>query len=282
VHSVLLALVTFISPAAGSQVIGAMPIEITTTAANVDRVEFYVDGKLAGVARKTPYRIGHDFGTSLEAHEVSAKVFSDQYKIVQTARVMTAALSAAETISVDLVEVPLRVHASSQLKATDLRLNENGVEQTIRNIQVVRPAANFSFVIDRSLSMGEGRFDEALRAVRGELHMLREGDTASVVSLQSQRVEAGCDELDAARERDTVRRHVAPRRGRLGGLAVSHIRHRDHRWRRSQQRADGRTGTSPYQRLQDHCRRPRPRPAQRVSRTGGEDNRRRSCRRRAW
>jgi len=105
VHSLLLALVTFVSPAAGSQAIGPTPLEITTTISNVDRVEFYVDDKLAGVARKSPYRITHDFGTSLDAHNVSAKVFSDGYKNVETAHIATAAFSAGETISVDLVEV---------------------------------------------------------------------------------------------------------------------------------------------------------------------------------
>ena len=112
-HSLLLALVTFVSPAAGSQAIGPTPLEITTTISNVDRVEFYVDDKLTGVARKSPYRITHDFGTSLDAHNVSAKVFSDGYKNVETAHIATAALSAGETISVDLVEVPVRVRASS-------------------------------------------------------------------------------------------------------------------------------------------------------------------------
>jgi len=181
VHSLLLALVTFVSPAAGSQAVGPTPIEITTTISNVDRVEFYVDDKLAGVARKSPYRIAHDFGTSLDAHDVSAKVFSNGYKNVETAHVETAALSAGETISVDLVEVPVRVRASSTLKPSDVRVHENGVEQTIRDVHATRDAANFCFIVDRSLSMGGGRLEEALRAIAGELHMLRDGDTASVV-----------------------------------------------------------------------------------------------------
>ena len=182
VHSLLLALVTFVSPAAGSQAIGPTPLEITTTISNVDRVEFYVDDKLAGVARKSPYRITHDFGTSLDAHNVSAKVFSDGYKTVETAHIATAALSAGETISVDLVEVPVRVRASSStLKPSDVRVQENGVEQTIRDVHATRDAANFCFIVDRSLSMGGGRLEEALRAISGELRMLRDGDTASVI-----------------------------------------------------------------------------------------------------
>ena len=180
-HSVLLAIVTFLAPLAGSQAIGPQPIEITTGATNVDRVEFYVDAKLVGVARTKPYRIAHDFGTSLDAHEVTAKVFSNGYKSVDSASVRTAALSAAESIRVDLVEVPLRVRTSKTLHAADLRIRENGVDQMIRDVHAERGPASFVFVVDRSLSMGGGRLDEALRAINGELHMLRSGDTSSVI-----------------------------------------------------------------------------------------------------
>lgn len=180
-HSLLLALVTFVSPAAGSQAIGPTPIEITTTVTHVDRVEFYIDGELAGVARKSPYRIAHDFGASLDAHDISARVYWNGYRNVEEARIATAALSAGETMNVDLVEVPVRVQSSSKLKTSDVRVQENGVEQTIRDVQAERAPASFCFVVDRSLSMGSGKLDEALRAIRGQLHMLRDGDTASVI-----------------------------------------------------------------------------------------------------
>ncbi|HEX7807779.1 MAG TPA: Ig-like domain-containing protein, partial [Thermoanaerobaculia bacterium] len=55
--------VTFVSPLPGSQAIGTQLLEITTDAASVNRVDFYVDGVLAGVARTAPYRIVFDFGT---------------------------------------------------------------------------------------------------------------------------------------------------------------------------------------------------------------------------
>lgn len=180
-HALLLAIVTFVAPLTGSQAIGPQPIEITTTASNVDRVEFYVDGKLVGVARTKPYRIAHDFGTSLEAHEVSAKVFSNGYKNTDSASVTTAALTAAESIRVDLVEVPVRVRASKTLQPSDLRVQENGVDQMIRDVHAERGPASFVFVVDRSLSMGGGRLDEALRAINAEMHMLRPGDRASVI-----------------------------------------------------------------------------------------------------
>jgi hypothetical protein len=182
VHSILLAAaITFLAPQSGGQAIGPQLIEITTTAANVDRVELYVDGALAGVARKPPYRIAHDFGTSLTAHEIEAKVYSDGYRTTTTAKVLTAAVTASETMNVDLVEVPMRVRAPRTPAAGDLRVMENGVEQTIRDVHADRGAARFVFVVDRSLSMGGGKLDAALRAIDAESKLLRPDDRKEMV-----------------------------------------------------------------------------------------------------
>src|SRR6266498_2895693 len=134
----LAAAIAFLAPQSGGQAIGPQAIEITTTIANVDRVEFYVDGALAGVARKPPFRIAHDFGTSLAAHEIEAKVYSDRYRTTTAASIRTAAIAAIESMNVDVVEVPMRVRAPRTLTAPDLRVTENGIEQTIRDIHADR------------------------------------------------------------------------------------------------------------------------------------------------
>ncbi len=177
----LAALLTFVQPPPGGQVIGPSFIEVKTDATNVDRVEFTVDGILAGVARQAPWRIAHDFGTSPAAHTIEAKLFANGYRDVRTATMTTAALTAGESMTVDLVEVPLRVRSSSQVKASDLRIRENGVEQTIRDVKAERGAAHFVFVVDRSLSMGDGKLTAVLHAIDANLHLLRPDDTASIV-----------------------------------------------------------------------------------------------------
>ncbi|HEX2833065.1 MAG TPA: VWA domain-containing protein [Thermoanaerobaculia bacterium] len=173
--------VTFVSPLPGSQAIGTQVLEIRTGTPNVNRVDFFVDGNLAGIARSAPYRIAFDFGTSLTARTITAKVFSNGYKSVESASVTTAALTANETLDVDLVEVPVRVRSSSPLKTSDLRIRENGVAQTVRDVRRERPPAHFAFIVDRSLSMNGGRLDAALAAIQSELKQLRDGDTASLV-----------------------------------------------------------------------------------------------------
>lgn len=171
----------FVSPLEGSQVIGPMPIEVTAETESVDRVEFRVDGILVGVARSAPYRIVHDFGTELRSREIVATVFSNGYRTRETAKIRTAALTAGESITVDLVEVPLRVRSGRTLQSSDLRVRENSVEQTIREIHPGRGPAHFAFVVDRSLSMTGGKLETALAAVRDAQALLRPGDTASVI-----------------------------------------------------------------------------------------------------
>lgn len=181
VASAASAAVTFLQPLAGSQAIGPQLIEVTTDIPKVDRVEFSVDGALAGVARTPPYRVAFDFGTSLTARRLSATVWSNGFQRSEQATVLTAGMSASDTLHVDLVELPVRVRSSSPLKATDVRVRENGVEQRVREVRAERPPAHFAFVIDRSSSMGDGKLDAALSAVRSQTGQLRPGDSASLV-----------------------------------------------------------------------------------------------------
>jgi hypothetical protein len=177
----LAALLTFLQPQPGAQVVGPAYIEVKTDAANVDRVEFRVDGTLAGVARQAPWRIAHDFGTSPAAHTIEAKLFANGYRNVQTTSMTTVALTGGESMVVDLVEVPLRLRSARQVTASDLRIRENGIDQTIRDLKPQRGAAHFVFVVDRSLSMGDGKLSAVLHAIDTNLGMLRPDDTASVV-----------------------------------------------------------------------------------------------------
>lgn len=173
--------VNFVQPLDGAQLFGPQALEIATDAANVDRVEFSVDGVLAGVARKPPYRVAYDFGTSMATRRITARVWTNGFKSSESATIVSAAMTANETLDVDVVEVPLRVRSSRAIKPSDLRVRENGVEQRVRDVRLERPPAHFAFVVDRSLSMGGGKLDAALRAIENELRQLRPGDTSSLV-----------------------------------------------------------------------------------------------------
>lgn len=175
------AAVRFVSPQQGGQAVGVQIIEISTDLQNVDRAEFRVDGVLIGVARTAPFRVAYDFGSDVSSRTIAAKVINNGYRNNEVATITTTALTAGESINVDVVEVPLRVRSSRSLKPNDLRVRENSVDQTISEIRAGRGPAHFAFVIDRSLSMGEGRLTAALRAVDAARSMLRPDDSASLI-----------------------------------------------------------------------------------------------------
>lgn len=179
----------FVSPLPEAQLLGPQAIEITTDATAIDRVEFHVDGALAGVARQAPYRIAFDFGMDPRQRVISATVWAGGYRRSEQASLTSGALTANETVNVDLVEVPVRIRSNREVTPADLRVRENGIDQKITAVRRERPPAHFAFVVDRSLSMSDGKLEAALEAVAASMKHLREGDSASLV-LFNHRVEA--------------------------------------------------------------------------------------------
>lgn len=176
----------FVTPLAGGQVVGPTRVEVTTTEVNVDRVEFFVDGVLAGVARQSPFAIVHDFGETIAEHRIAARVSSNGYRNHREISIVTAALSVAEQIAVDLVEVPLRIRSRKSAGASDLELRENGTRQKILELRRGRGATRFVFVVDRSLSMGGGKLTAALRGIERTLPQLRSDDEAQIIFFNHQ------------------------------------------------------------------------------------------------
>jgi tight adherence protein B len=84
-------------------------------------------------------------------------------------------------MNVDLVEVPFRLRSSKKVTANDVAIRENGVRQTILDLRSERAPASFVFVVDRSLSMGDGKLEAALRAIDSMRSRLTAEDRASVI-----------------------------------------------------------------------------------------------------
>lgn len=175
------AAVKFIVPTDGSQTFGRQLLEVTTDAPRIDRVEFYVDGALVAVAKTPPYRASYDFGDGSRARSVSAKVISASYSKSEVASVRTAGLTLQDQLTVDLVEVPLRLRSSRKPASRDLAIVENGAPQEVLELRNSRGPTSFVFVVDRSLSMDRGKLEATQRAIEGQVRKLRPGDRASVV-----------------------------------------------------------------------------------------------------
>lgn len=172
--------VRFVAPREGAQVIGATTLEIATDATEVDRVELFVDGTLAGVVRTPPYRFRFDFGATLEPHHIVAHVRSHRFQQDDVAELRTAAVG-GESITVNLVEVPMRIRSDDRVTAKDLTVVEDGAKQTIREVIFERPPSRFVFLVDRSQSMAEGKLAASLAAIDQALELLRPGDTAHII-----------------------------------------------------------------------------------------------------
>lgn len=181
----LAAEVRIIAPLAGSQVAGATLLEATVDT-TVARVEFLVDGRLVGVARKSPYRLVHDFGTDLAAHSITAIARSTDFQTSQHAEIRTLALTSSDALTVNLVELPLVISSRRPVHATDIEVLENGRRQQIDELRRQRGATHFVFVVDRSLSMQGGKLDASLAAVDTFRAALDRDDTASLITFNHQ------------------------------------------------------------------------------------------------
>lgn len=172
----------FVSPLDGSQVHGRMLLQIASDTPSINRVSFFVDGVLVGVARTAPWQVVHDFADAMDQREVAATIHSDSFRRNETISVRTTGLTMHDSVNVDIVELSIRVKGrGGALSAEDLRVLENGRPQSLLSLNPSRGPMAFTFVVDQSLSMGDGKLASALEAVSRQLPRLREGDTASLV-----------------------------------------------------------------------------------------------------
>jgi Mg-chelatase subunit ChlD len=175
-----LAKVEIVSPLEGGQVLGQTVIE-ARAGGTPDRVDFFVDGVLIAIDRQAPYQVIFDFGDSLAPRRVEVVAHSAGFRNVERHSITTAGTTISDTIEVNLVEVPLRIRSRRAVTAADLRITENGKAQKIAEVRAERLPTSFIFVVDRSLSMGEGRLTAAVDAVERALGHLRPGDDARII-----------------------------------------------------------------------------------------------------
>lgn len=155
-------------------------IEVTSERPDVDRIEIRVDGALAGVLRRAPFRLPFDFGDGSTGRTIRADLFAAGYSVRESATLTTMPLDATE-VTIDWVELPVDLRGRSEVDPASIEVRENGVVQAVRKVERVRGPARFVFVIDRSLSMRGGRLEQALAAVRATQPRLRADDRAEVI-----------------------------------------------------------------------------------------------------
>lgn len=166
-------------PAPGEPVTGIVTLEVDAPS-DTARVDFYLDDLLIGSVREHPWLLTHDAGFTMEPRSIRAVVWGRGMTSREVVERDAAAFRVDAEIDVDLVEVPLTIHSRS-VTVDDFVVRENGAPQEIVAVQPARPDSHFVFVVDRSLSMRNGRLEEAMAAVRELAGSLRETDTAEVI-----------------------------------------------------------------------------------------------------
>lgn len=173
----------FLAPPQGAQLYGREAIEIASDTPSISRVDFHLDGKLIGVARTAPWKIVHDFGDSGAGSVISATIHSDSFRRSETITLHAATVAISDQLSVDMVEISLRATSRRpRIEPADLTVTENGVPQRVVSLAPARGPMKFLFVLDRSLSMGDGKIGKSLEAIQRALSMMRPDDTASLIT----------------------------------------------------------------------------------------------------
>jgi hypothetical protein len=174
------AAVEFEQLSAGTWLAGRQAVSVGTDLESVDRVEVRVDGSLIAVLRNAPFIFEYDFGDGSRPHRLRADVHAAGYTIHEAAELTLGSAPFEEAMTVDWVEVPLALSRPPR-DAGSLRVFENDRPVNIRRVEPGRGPTRFVFVIDRSQSMGGGRLEAAMEAVRSVSRRLSPADTADLI-----------------------------------------------------------------------------------------------------
>jgi len=184
--------IRIISPRPGEIVSGRGVLEAEVQDFTPVTVEFFVDGKSAGAARGSPYRVEFDFGGSLASRRIRA-VATDASGASVSAETMTRHFDANridEVSRVDLVNLYVTVRDRSGklvqgLEKSDFSVLENGKPQQITHFSSERRRLIVALVLDASLSMKGERIESAREAAARFLEKLAPEDRAMAFSFNN-------------------------------------------------------------------------------------------------
>ena len=163
--------VRIVRPVAGEPLLGEVEVraEIVPAGAAVERVEFFLDGKLAGTAAQAPYRILLDAGDENREHRLEVVAHgagSDR----ASASLITPRLRTDVEIRVDLQQLFVTVESGGKrvldLTREDFDVLDQGAPQPIVTFGRGDVPFTAALLIDSSASMQGGRLEKALDGAR--------------------------------------------------------------------------------------------------------------------
>lgn len=197
------------SPADGAVVSGPGRLDAAVTlpagAPAVQKVSFYVNGRLVCTAEQEPYGCAWDPGAVVRGHHVRVvATLADGRRLVDNVR--TKDLGYTERVRADAVLVPAIVTANGQfvrgLKQQDFQVFEDGVPQRIASLVTEDAPLDLVLAVDISGSM-EASLEQVKPAVKQLLSKLRPGDAATLIGFNDTTF------IVAEREKDQRAREAA-------------------------------------------------------------------------
>lgn len=187
-----------VTPAPGGPLVGTVRVELAPPE-DVSRIDLWLDDRMVGTLRQAPWVMELDAGFSSGERSLRVVTWRAGMSEREVLEHRASAMRVDATVAIDLVEVPLRVRGGRRVDASMLHISENGRPQRIVELRDERPDSRFVFVVDRSLSMRDGRLERVLDAIRKFGTKLRAGDSLEVI-LFNHTVSASAGFDDASRD----------------------------------------------------------------------------------
>jgi Ca-activated chloride channel homolog len=178
--------IAILEPVDGSYVSGVTVMRLSTTPEKlrVERVVFYVDGRVACSLDRRPFECHWDVGPGISEHQIRVVAqLPDGEQLVRTVR--TRASSYTETVDVDAVQVPVSVTGDGGfvrgLPQARFRIYEDGKPQAITSFANENIALELTVAVDVSGSMTEA-MPQVRAAVKKFLRALRPRDSVTLLA----------------------------------------------------------------------------------------------------
>jgi VWFA-related protein len=176
--------ITITSPGEDAVVMGASHLSAdVSSAAGIDRVSFFADGRMICEMQQPPFGCNWDAGTAVRSHHIRVVAYlAGGQRLV--ANLHTRDLGYTERVDVDAIQVPVVVTSGGKfvrgLKKADFSIAEDGASQPITSVASQEMPLDLVVAIDISGSMAPA-LDDVKRAVKQLLAKLRPGDAVTLI-----------------------------------------------------------------------------------------------------
>jgi len=173
--------------------VATIGVEIMAPAEAITRVDFFVDGNLAGSVESAPWQLQHDFGRGFNEQTVRVVAFfSDgstaEDEITTTPLEQSDFYVRSRLVTFEATVVDWRDRIITDLSQDDFRIWEDGAEQEITHFSVEERPIRVALVIDISSSMQEkDKMQRAITSAQQFLQFLNpEKDMAALILFNEQ------------------------------------------------------------------------------------------------